>query len=212
MNRFHLLSPRRSQRTWTCGNCCPRKNVNRSSKGAKPSASCTSKRCGVGTGLCCPMMPNVELHPDQLREDDQRGALSLPLRIGKAMMNMVQYLQENLNSNLANVVYKKEPVVWELFCSPHSTLTESCLQHGTKGVRINLANGFDLYKEDAWMEVQKPKKAWVAPKCTYYCDWVDLNHSHRPEVLAKHRRRERKMLRHMLAFLIFLILQGVEIY
>ena len=88
---------------------------------------CTSKRCGVGTGLCCPMMPNVELHPDQLREDDQRGALSLPLRIGKAMMNMVHYLQENLNSNLANVVYKKEPVVWELFCSPHSTLTESCL-------------------------------------------------------------------------------------
>ena len=62
------------------------------------------------------------------------------------------------------------------------------------------------------MEVQKPKKAWVAPKCTYYCDWVDLNDSHRPEVLAKHRRRERKMLRHMLAFLIFLILQGVEIF
>ena len=32
------------------------------------------------------MMPNVELHPDQLRGDDQRGALSLSLRIGKAMM------------------------------------------------------------------------------------------------------------------------------
>ena len=164
------------------------------------------------------MMPNVELHPDHLREDDQRGALSLPLRIGKAMMNMVHHLQENLNSNLANVVYEKEPVVWELFCSPHSTLTESCLQNGMTGVRINLANGFDLYKEDTWnglyklYEVQKPKKAWVAPKCTYYCDWVDLNYSHRPEVLAKHRRRERKMLRHMLAFLIFLILQGVEIY
>ena len=187
-------------------------------KGAKPSADGSSKRRGVGTGLCCPMMPNVELHPDLPQEVDQRGALSLPLRIGKAMLNVVHYLQENLNNHLANVVYEKEPVIWEVFCSPHSTLTEACLQHGMKGVRINLANGFDLYKDETWnglyklYEVQKPKKAWFAPKCTYFCDWVDLNYNHRPEVLAKHRRRERKMLRNMVAFIVFLALRGVDIY
>ena len=74
-------------------------------------------------------------------------------------------------------------------------------------VRINLANHFDLYKDETWDQVytlydnQKPQVIWVSPKCTFFCDWVDLNYKARPEVLQKYLRRERRMLRQLTKFL-----------
>eukprot|EP00435_Cladocopium_sp_Y103_P035607 s416_g9.t1 len=87
-----------------------------------------------------------------------------------------------------------------------------------EAVRMNLSNNFDLYKDDSWNRLCKlyrqmpPSKAWFSPRCTFYCDWTGLNYKHRPEILAKYRRRERKMLRQMTDFMLFLASKGVEIY
>jgi len=41
-------------------------------------------------------------------------------------------------------------VTWELFCSPESELSKQSDRYGFKAVRINLANGYDLYKAETY--------------------------------------------------------------
>ncbi|CAL1146255.1 unnamed protein product, partial [Cladocopium goreaui] len=102
-----------------------------------------------------------------------------------AMVNTMHYIHDEFNDVLAETVYGDKPVVWE---------DESWNQL------------YKLYRK------KPPSKAWFSPRCTFYCDWVDLNYKHRPEVLAKYQRRERKMLRQMTDFMLFLAFKGVEIY
>ena len=150
--------------------------------------------------------------------EDSKNVHPLPLRVGQAMVNTMHYIHDEFNDVLAETVYGDKPVVWEVFCSPDSELSHQCSLNGMEAVRINLANGFDLYKDESWNQLYKlyrkkpPSKAWFSPRCTFYCDWVDLNYKHRPEVLAKYQRRERKMLRQMTDFMLFLAFKGVEIY
>ena len=46
------------------------------------------------------------------------------------------------------MAYQKPPMLWEVFCSPDSELTNHTLQAGLCAYRINLAGGFDLYCKD----------------------------------------------------------------
>ena len=142
----------------------------------------------------------------------------LPLRVGRALLHLLGNVTDGFYNNLSQFVYGKTPVVWEMFCGPQSNLSKSCEKMGMEPVRVNLANGFDLYKTSSWDKVhrlyraQRPRKIWVSPRCTYYCDWTDLNYSHRWELLEKYRRKERKMLRQLTEFLKMAVADGVEIY
>ena len=144
-------------------------------------------------------------------ENDKVITHPLPLRVGRAMMETINGIQEDLNADLATVVYDSKPVTWELFCSPESELSKQSDRYGFKAVRINLANGYDLYKAETYEKLkglcvkQRPRRIWVSPRCTYYCSWVDLNYAHRWPVLEAKRRKERRMLRMLTAFLLWVL-------
>ena len=154
-------------------------------------------RGGAGTGL----QPSVREEPGEKK--------NLPLRIGKAMMNLIHHTQMDFKEKLAEIVYDQKPVVWEMFCSPHSNLTKACQDEGLHAVRIGLSTGYDLYKPETYVNLktlfkrQRPRKFWMSPMCTYFCDWTDLNYWWRPEELQKKRRRERRMLRQLIGFLLW---------
>ena len=124
-------------------------------------------------------------------------------------MNLIQHVQEGLRGALATLAYGNEPCVWEMFCSPDSGLTKRCLREGLNSIRIGLSSGFDLYKKEAYevlknvFKKQRPRKIWISPMCTLFCDWTDLNYWYRPDELNKKRRRERQMLRRLVAFLLW---------
>ena len=42
-----------------------------------------------------------------------------------------------------------------MFCPPDSRLTSACIQEGLPAQRINLANGFDLYRAETYPELWK---------------------------------------------------------
>ncbi|CAK9088097.1 Uncharacterized protein SCF082_LOCUS41611, partial [Durusdinium trenchii] len=86
----------------------------------------------------------------------------------EAAMNLIHMLNEDFKKNLAELVYDgKKPYVWEMFCSPNSTITQCCEREGLNGVRIGLSTGFDLYKDQTYEDLktvfkkQKPKKIWA---------------------------------------------------
>ena len=153
------------------------------------------QRHGVGT----------RLRPESVKMPEKTG--KMPLRVGKGVMLMAMTMVNDLHFEMANLVYGKTPVVWEMFCSPESELTTCVNREGLCGVRINLAGGYDLYKDhtyerlgDLW-RVQRPKKYWVSTPCTAHCGWSDLNYADRPEQLEERRRKERKMHKKMIKFL-----------
>ena len=151
-------------------------------------------RCGVGAGVA---------------DDDPAPSKSSPLRIGQSAVNLIQHVQEGLGGALATLAYGNEPCVWEMFCSPDSGLTNSCLREGLNSIRIGLSSGFDPYKKETYevlknvFKKQRPRKIWISPMCTLFCDWTDLNYWYRPDELNKKRRRERQMLRRLVAFLLW---------
>ena len=190
-----------------------------SADATSPTQGCTGHRSACvrsRDGARLQPEPGSELNMDYV--EDSKNVHPLPLRVGQAMVNTMHYIHDEFNDVLAETVYGDKPVVWEVFCSPDSELSHQCSLNGMEAVRINLANGFDLYKDESWNQLYKlyrkkpPSKAWFSPRCTFYCDWVDLNYKHRPEVLAKYQGRERKMLRQMTDFMLFLAFKGVEIY
>ena len=94
----------------------------------------------------------------------------------KSMVNTLHLVNNEFNEIMAETVYGKKPLVWELFCGPQSQLTTSCLENGLETMRINLASGFDLYKDETWDKLyglydrHRPEKLWFSPRCTYFCD------------------------------------------
>ena len=127
------------------------------------------------------------------------ATFKMPLRVGKGVMMMAAALCDQLHSEIAQVVYQKPPMLWEMFCSPDSELTNQALKAGLCAYRINLAGGFDLYRKNTYDGLRqlrrrhKPKKFWISTPCTFYCDWTDLNYHNRREVLFERRRKEKPM-------------------
>ena len=158
----------------------------------------SSQRHGVGAGLQSPMMI-----------EEKKG--KMPLRVGRGLLNLALKLNDKVQDAMSNLIYHKEPVVWELFCSPESTLSQEVLKSGIRAVRINLASGFDLYKPETYEQLkklwllQRPKKIWISSPCTFYCDWSDLNYSHRRHVLEAKRRREKQMHKRLHEYLCWVL-------
>ena len=169
---------------------------------------------GVGTSVQLPESKSVE----PMKDLDM--VKKLPLVVGQKLMDMAHYLQDDLNVNLCETVYGKRPLVWEMFCSKDSELSNACLREGIPVQRINLAQGYDLYKPETYealwklFKVQRPKKIWVSTMRTLFCNWVDLNYKHQQEILMKKRRREKKMFRQLTKFLLSILEEDpeVEIY
>ena len=80
------------------------------------------------------------------------------------MMDLVHFLNDKLVANISELIYDKKPLVWEMFCSPQSGLAQACEAEGIPTQRINLEQGFDLYKPATYpvlfelFKVQRPKK------------------------------------------------------
>lgn len=166
----------------------------------------SDQRHGVGAGL----------HPAMIEEKIGK----MPLRVGRGLLNMALKLNDKIHESMSNLIYNKEPVVWELFCSPESTLSQEVLKSGVRAVRINLAGGFDLYKAGTYDQLrslwwtQRPKKIWISSPCKFYCDWSDLNYYDRREVLEARRRREKQMHKKVFDYLLWILEHdpNVEIY
>eukprot|EP00434_Breviolum_minutum_P013481 symbB.v1.2.011883.t2/scaffold806.1/size231046/10 len=169
------------------------------------NADCTAKsssrneRDGVGTQL-------------QLKDPAEDVRKKMPLEVGRGINNLIDYLDKDFNGELAKVIYERGTVTWEMFCAPESGLTTEVRKQGLDGMRINLAGGYDLYKEKYYPHLrelrrkQRPRKFWVSTPCTPYCDWSELNYFYRWEVLEKKRRKEKGMHLKMMSFL----LEGLE--
>ena len=105
----------------------------------------------------------------------------LPLRVGQGLMDTIHKINSELNLDLTETIYGPTPLIWEMFCSKDSRLTEACLKEGIPTQRINLHNNFDLYKaetyEDLWTLFlkQRPKKFWISAMCTLFCDWKEIS-------------------------------------
>ena len=142
-------------------------------------------------------------------KDSDLNIKKLPLYVGRKMMDMIYMFNDNLTSNISELIYNKRALIWEMFCSPESGLTKACEEEGRPAQRINLHQGFDLYKPETYpvlfelFKVQRPKKIWISTMCTLFCSWVDLNYQGREELLQKKRRRERKMFRLLLAVIAY---------
>ena len=64
------------------------------------------------------------------------------------MLQMMMLSTTNLLRDL--MVDDQHAPVWEVCCSPNSWLSEACRLEGLPSQRINLANGFDLNKDETY--------------------------------------------------------------
>ena len=118
----------------------------------------------------------------------------LPVSVGVKVMQMVIGVQALMTTELLNLNYGEGDVLWEFARAPQSWLSQAVQDQGMDARRINLYNGFDLYKEETWARLRqlrrerKPRKLWFSLPCTKSTP----EGKEKPE---KDRRRERKMLR-----------------
>ena len=132
-------------------------------------------------------------------KDADLNIKKLPLYAGQKLMDLVHFLNDKLVANISELIYDKKPLVWEMFCSPESWLTAACRSEGLKFSRINLAQGFDLYKPKVYEELKKkyklerPRRIWVSTRCTVWCPFTSLNFRTEEQrvVLEQRRRKER---------------------
>ena len=134
---------------------------------------------------------------------------ALPWTVAKALLTMMTLLTATANENLRNLVRGNQVDVWEMFCSPHSFLTQACESEGLHCSRINLDNHFDLYRRQTYdglhqkIKKERPKRIWVSTRCTYWCPWTSLNYNTEEKWarLEGYRRKERGMFRLLFPFL-----------
>ena len=134
---------------------------------------------------------------------------ALPWNIAKALLAMMTLLTATANENLRNLVRGNQVDVWEMFCSPHSFLTQACESEGLHCSRINLDNHYDLYRRQTYdalfqkVKKERPKRIWVSTRCTYWCPWTSLNYNTEEKwaKLEGYRRKERGMFRLLFPFL-----------
>ena len=146
-----------------------------------------------------------------VRAGPVRTAVSLPLRVAKAAMAMVALVAGAAASSLQELVTEpQQHYVWEICCAPQSWLSEACQRLELKPFRVNLANNFDLNKQETYDRmwdlflVHRPRKLWISMRCTVWCAWQSLNYQTEAarEVLESRRRRERSALRHLTRWLL----------
>ena len=131
----------------------------------------------------------------------------LPTAVGKKLLLMATALVSSMASMTMDLCLGQQDGIWEVACAPHSWLSEACAQQGLRPRRINLEQGYDLYKKDTWEKMKslraltKPKRIWFSLPCTKFCRWTYLNYASRPEELRQARKKERRMLWSMYDFI-----------
>ena len=90
---------------------------------------------------------------------------------------------------------------WEMFCAPDSWLTAACQTEGMRFSRINLQQGYDLYKTSTYellkgkYKSEKPRRIWVSTRCTYWRPFTSLNYQavvEQQQVLEKNASPSRR--------------------
>ena len=168
--------------------------------------------------------------PQRLHNDSKKAhsgsfkesQFALPWKILKAAMTLLTMLTLTAQTQLRDFLHGEHVDGWEFFCAPESWLTSACRSEGLRMSRINLQQGFDLYRKDTYdmlrekYQKEKPKRLWVSTRCTYWCPFTSLNYRTEEEKsrLAQHRRRERAMFRLLIPFLLEVLEQDdtVELF
>ena len=134
--------------------------------------------------------------------NEKMAPKALTMCLGNRVMSMVTLMATAASGLLLDLHLEGRDGLWEIACAPHSWLSISAEQHDLRPRRINLSNGYDLYKAETWSELRelrrlrRPKKLWFSLPCTKWCPWTSINYSseERREQLEAARRKERKML------------------
>ena len=121
-----------------------------------------------------------------------------------------------LHQNLADKIFhidqelqllqKKHLILWEICCSPNSTLTDEMQKNGFQSRRWNYEAGFDLEKPACVQQAieaiptQRPSKLWASLRCTPWTSIQNINQRTPQQIenLRKMRLRSRKQVRHVL--------------
>ena len=134
--------------------------------------------------------------------------IALPLFMGKKVMAFATLMFTMATTMILGLTLDDRDGLWEVACAPHSWLSEAAEQHHLRPRRINLANGYDLYRPETWVELgrlrlkHRPKRIWLSLPCTKWSPFTSLNFQTPEEKIALEtaRRRERRLLRFVVAF------------
>ena len=143
---------------------------------------------------------------------------TLAWKILKAMA-LLSMLTLTAQTSLQQLLRGDQVHGWELFCAPESWLTAACRSEGLRMPRINLHQGYDLYKKDTYDQLlkkykrERPRRLWISTRCTYWCPFTSLNYQTvaSKTVLAHHRRRERAIFRLLVPFLLEVVTMDPDV-
>ena len=111
------------------------------------------------------------------------------------------FAMESLFETMADTVHGFS--IWELCCSPNSTLTSACLRLKLSALRKTIEAGYDFEKGETKDYLiqdygrERPKKIWLSLRCTEWSNIQNLNQRDwkQQEALRKKRLRGRKQIR-----------------
>jgi hypothetical protein len=137
----------------------------------------------------------------------------LPWRILKATLAFLGMMTLAAQTGLRDFLQGDRVDGWEMFCAPDSWLTAACRTEGLRFSRINLQQGYDLYKTNTYellkekYKSEKPRRIWISTRCTYWCPFTSLNYNtvERRQVLEGRRRQERAMFKKLIPFILDII-------
>ena len=162
------------------------------------------RRGGAGGGV-----PRVRQPRSAVRAASvSQTPIALPLFMGKKVMAFATLMLTMATNVILGLTLDERDGLWEVACAPHSWLSEAAEQHHLRPRRINLANGYDLYRPETWVELgrlrrkHRPKRIWLSLPCTKWSPFTSLNFQTPEEKVALEtaRRRERRLLRFVVAF------------
>ncbi|OLQ12413.1 hypothetical protein AK812_SmicGene3637 [Symbiodinium microadriaticum] len=130
--------------------------------------------------------------------------------MAKRLMAMTTLVAASMSRVLINLHLEGCDGLWEVACAPHSWLSDAAERRALHPRRINLQQGYDLYKKDTWNELRRlrqqrrPRRLWFSLPCTKWCSWTSVNYNNdqRREQLETDRRKERRMLWEVVKFIV----------
>ena len=134
----------------------------------------------------------------------------LPVAMASMLMHYATLMTGQLQNLAVEIALDGRDGLWETACSSNSWLSACAQEHGIPARRINYQNGFDIYKEDTWQQLRhlrrqrRPHRLWFSVPCTKWCRWTSINYNtpEKREALETMRRKERRMLRQAVSFIL----------
>ena len=185
------------------------------SSAKKPGKSTSRKSATASSGT-------TSLPMSSARMSDGEKSCPLPVGIASKLMILAATMISTMATSAVDLCLGDQDGVWEVACAPHSWLSEACDRQGLRACRINLEQGYDLYKAETWHRLgelrrqRHPRKIWFSLPCTKFCRWTYVNYNtpERQVILEQARRKERRMLWNMNKFIKQTILEdpNTQIY